>query len=42
MNGSRLFSSYIVAPDTKVWIITEAVGPDGRRSATSVILPEDY
>ena len=35
-HGSRIFSSYCVG-NGKVWIITEA-----DRSATTVLLPEDY
>ncbi|MHB8860959.1 MAG: SH3 domain-containing protein [Pirellulaceae bacterium] len=35
-DGSRLFSAYY-AQDKKFWIITEA-----DRSATTVLLPEDY
>jgi len=33
----RLLSSYNVAPDKKIWIITEA-----DRSATTILLPSDY
>ncbi|MFJ4346324.1 hypothetical protein [Pseudomonas sp. NPDC089401] len=33
----RLFSAYDVAPHYRVWIITDA-----DRSATTVLLPEDY
>ncbi|MBT2375316.1 hypothetical protein [Pseudomonas fluorescens] len=33
----RLFSAYEVPPHYRVWIITEA-----DRSATTVLLPEDY
>ena len=36
-DGSRLFSAYQVRKDTRIWIITEA-----DRSATTVLLPEDY
>lgn len=36
-DGSRLFSAYQVREDTRIWIITEA-----DRSATTVLLPEDY
>jgi hypothetical protein len=34
--GSRIFSSYRIG-ERKVWVITEA-----DRSATTVLLPEDY
>ena len=36
-HGERLLSSYRLADSTIVWIITEA-----DRSATTVLLPEDY
>jgi hypothetical protein len=41
-DGSRLFSSYRATDGTKFWIITEAEGDDGKRTATTVLLPEDY
>ncbi len=36
-HGDRLFSSYQVSPDLKMWIITER-----DRSATTLLLPEEY
>lgn len=46
IDGSRIFSSYNVAPDAspevKIWIITEAVGDDERRASTCMLLPSDY
>jgi len=35
--GSRVFSSYLIADDTKIWIITEA-----DRSSTTILLPDEY
>jgi hypothetical protein len=35
--GRRLFSSYAVGEDVRVWIITE---PD--RTATTLLLPDEY
>lgn len=35
--GTRVFSSYIVDGQTKIWIITEA-----DRSVTTVLLPSEY
>ena len=35
--GERLFSSYEIAPDTKLWIVTE-----WDRSATTVLTPDEY
>jgi len=37
VEGTRVFSAYRAANGTKFWIITEA-----DRSATTVLLPEDY
>jgi hypothetical protein len=37
VEGTRVFSSYVVAPDTKVWVITEA-----DRSVTTLLLPSEY
>lgn len=36
-SGDRLLSSYRVAPDLKLWIITE-----WDRSVTTLLLPEEY
>jgi hypothetical protein len=35
--GGRVFSSYVVSPHTKVWVITEA-----DRSVTTLLLPREY
>jgi hypothetical protein len=35
--GTRLLSAYVAGDGTRFWIITEA-----DRSATTVLLPEDY
>lgn len=35
--GARLFSSYVLSDNLKVWVITEA-----DRSVTTLLLPEDY
>jgi hypothetical protein len=35
--GARLFSSYAVGPQNKLWIITEA-----DRSSTTILLPSEY
>jgi hypothetical protein len=36
-NGCRVFSSYTLADEVKIWIITEA-----DRSSTTILLPEEY
>lgn len=41
-NGSRILSAYTLPDSTKIWVITEAVGDDDRRSATTLLLPDEY
>ena len=41
-DGSRVLSAYILPTDEKVWTITEAQDEDGRRSATTLLLPDEY
>jgi hypothetical protein len=41
-DGSRLFSKYHTRRGEAIWIITEAVGDDGKRASTCVLLPEEY
>jgi len=41
-DGSRLLSAYSLTTGEKVWIITEAVGDDGQRASTCLLLPEEY
>lgn len=40
--GFRILSAYKTLLGVKLWIITEAVGDDGRRAATTILLPEEY
>ena len=40
--GSRLLSAYRTLRGEKLWIITEAVGEDGRRASSCLLLPEEY
>ena len=42
IDGSRLLSAYRTLRGEKLWIITEAVGDDGRRASTCLLLPEEY
>ena len=42
VDGSRLLSAYHLKDGTKVWCITEAVGENGHREATTFLLPEEY
>ena len=43
VDGSRILSAYVLpGQDQKVWIITEAVGDDGQRASTCVLMADEY
>lgn len=42
IDGSRLLSAYRTLRGERLWVITEAVGDDGRRASTCLLLPEEY
>jgi hypothetical protein len=42
VTGERILSAYRTLLGIRLWIITEAVGDDGHRAATTTILPEQY
>src|SRR5688500_1192632 len=42
IDGSRILSAYHTSDGTKLWIISEASDEDGRRAATTILLPEEY
>ena len=42
VDGSRLLSAYKLEDGTKLWCITEAVGENGHREATTFLLPSEY
>jgi hypothetical protein len=42
VDGSRLLSAYTTLKGVKIWIISEAVGDDGRRAATTLLRPDEY
>jgi len=42
IDGSRLLSAYKLKDRTKIWLITEAVGENGRRESSTFLLPEEY
>jgi hypothetical protein len=42
VDGSRLLSAYTTLKGVKIWIITDAVGDDGRRAASTCLLPSEY
>lgn len=41
-DGSRLLSAYKTLKGTRLWIITEAADDEGKRAATTLLLPEEY
>jgi hypothetical protein len=42
IDGSRLLSAYKLNDGTKLWLITEAVGENGRRESSTFLLPSEY
>ena len=42
LDGERLLSAYKTLKGVRIWIITEAVGDDGKREATTILLPSQY
>ena len=42
LDGSRLLSAYRTLKGERIWIITEAVGDDGRRAASTILRPSEY
>jgi len=41
-NGGRILSAYRTLKGKKLWVITEAMDDEGKREATTILLPEDY
>jgi len=41
-DGSRIFSAYTLSNNERVWVITSAVGDDGQRASTCLLLPDEY
>jgi hypothetical protein len=42
IDGSRILSAYSTKIGMKLWIITEATDEHGHRSATTILLPDEY
>ena len=49
VDGGRIFSSYLITPSERgddgaltIWVITEAVGHEGKRSSTCLLTPDEY
>ncbi len=41
-NGERILSAYLLSDGTKLWMITEATDDQGKRAATTLLLPDEY
>ena len=42
VEGSRILSAYRLNTGEKIWVITEAEDDHGHRSATTLLLPDEY
>jgi hypothetical protein len=42
VDGSRLLSAYRTLRNVRIWIITEATNDEGKREATTLLLPDEY
>ena len=42
VDGSRILSVYSTLKGVKIWIITEANDEEGQRTATTILLPDNY
>jgi hypothetical protein len=42
VDGSRILSAFRLKTGVKVWVLTEAVGDDGKRASTCLLLPDEY
>lgn len=42
IDGSRLLSSYKTSLGVKLWVITDAADDNRQRSATTIMLPDEY
>ena len=41
-DGSRILSAFKTTTGVKLWVITEAEDGNGHRSATTLLLPDEY
>jgi hypothetical protein len=41
-SGERILSAYKTLLNVCIWIITEAIGDDGKRAASTILRPEDH
>jgi hypothetical protein len=41
-DGSRILSAFLTLKGKKLWVITEAADDEGKRVATTLLLPDEY
>ena len=41
-DGSRILSEYLTLKGVRIWILTEAVGDDGNRPSSAILLSSEY
>lgn len=41
-DGGRLLSAYETSREVRLWVLTEAEDDEGQRSATTILLPDEY
>ena len=41
-DGSRILSAYVLDMGARIWAITKAKDDEGRRAATTLLLPGEY
>lgn len=42
VDGSRIFSAYLLNNGEKIWIITDAEDDSGLRASTTILTPDEY
>ena len=42
LDGGRILSAYLLSTGETIWVITEALGDDGQREATTLLRPDEY
>ena len=42
VDGGRILSAYKALKGVRIWIITEAADDEGKRAATTTLLPDQY
>jgi hypothetical protein len=42
IDGSRVFSVYVLPTGQRIWCITEGINDEGERESTCLLLPSEY